>query len=87
MTDITPEIFTRASLQSVLGSNLKEIRQRQGLSQEAFADMVGVHRAYMGGVERGERNLTLRSVERIASALGIDPLKLLSPPGADGEPS
>jgi transcriptional regulator with XRE-family HTH domain len=79
MADITPQMFTRESLQSVLGSNLKEIRQRQGLSQEAFADVVGVHRAYMGGVERGERNLTLRSVERIAAALGIDPLTLLSP--------
>jgi len=54
-------------------------RQARGLSQEAFADLVGVHRTYMGGLERGERNLTLRSVERIAEQIGIDPLTLMDP--------
>jgi transcriptional regulator with XRE-family HTH domain len=38
---------------------------------------MGVHRTYMGGVERGERNLTLRSLERIAGRIEIDPLDLL----------
>jgi len=47
------------------------------LSQEAFADVLGVHRTYMGGVERGERNLTLKSLERIAEKIGVDPLALL----------
>jgi len=47
------------------------------LSQEAFADLVGVHPTYMGGLERGERNLTLRSVERIAESIPVDPLELL----------
>jgi transcriptional regulator with XRE-family HTH domain len=47
------------------------------LSQEAFADVLGVHRTYMGGVERGERNLTLKTVERIAERLHLDPLALL----------
>ncbi len=47
------------------------------MSQEAFADLVGVHRTYMGGLERGERNLTLKSVERIAERLGIDALALM----------
>jgi len=49
----------------------------QGLSQEAFADVLHVHRTYMGGIERGERNLTLKSVERIAERLAVDPLDLL----------
>ena len=40
--------------------------------------MLGVHRTYMGGIERGERNLTLRSVERIAAKLSLSPLDLLS---------
>lgn len=40
--------------------------------------MLGVHRTYMGGVERGERNLTLRSVERMAARIGVDPLSLLT---------
>jgi len=64
-------------LQKMVGRNLRAYRQARGLSQEAFADMVGVHRTYMGGLERGERNLTLRSVERIAERIGVDPLLLM----------
>jgi transcriptional regulator with XRE-family HTH domain len=64
-------------LQKTVGRNLRAYRQARGLSQEAFADMVGVHRTYMGGLERGERNLTLRSVERIATRIGVDPLVLM----------
>jgi transcriptional regulator with XRE-family HTH domain len=67
-------------LQRVFGRNLRAHREEQGLSQEAFADVVGVHRTYMGGVERGERNLTLKSVERIADRIGVDVLVLLTPP-------
>jgi transcriptional regulator with XRE-family HTH domain len=68
-------------LQKTVGHNLRAYRQARGLSQEAFADLVGVHRTYMGGLERGERNLTLRSVERIAEQIGIDPLVLMDPKG------
>jgi transcriptional regulator with XRE-family HTH domain len=64
-------------LQRTVGRNLRAFRQALGLSQEAFADVVGVHRTYMGGLERGERNLTLRSVERIADRVGVKPLELL----------
>jgi transcriptional regulator with XRE-family HTH domain len=64
-------------LQRRVGANLRAYRHERGLSQEAFADLVGVHRTYMGGLERGERNLTLRSLERIASLLDLDPLELL----------
>ena len=63
-------------LQRRLGVNLRTYRQLHGLSQEALADELGVHRTYMGGVERGERNLTLRSVERIADHLELDPLDI-----------
>lgn len=65
-------------LQKTVGANLRLYRQRKGLSQEDFAHELGVHRTYMGGVERGERNLTLRSVERFAESLGISPLDLLA---------
>ena len=64
-------------LQQTVGLNLRAYRKERGLSQEAFADIVGVHRTYMGRLERGERNLTLRSVERIAAQLDIEPLQLL----------
>jgi len=64
-------------LQRAVGRNLRAYRLERGLSQEAFADLVGVHRTYMGGLERGERNLTLRSVERIAAMIDADPMDLL----------
>jgi transcriptional regulator with XRE-family HTH domain len=56
-------------LQRTVGRNLRTYRQARGLSQEAFADVLGFHRTYMGAVERGERNLTLKSVERIVGRL------------------
>ncbi|MDA8292070.1 MAG: helix-turn-helix transcriptional regulator [Actinomycetota bacterium] len=65
-------------LQRAVGARLRSRRETLGLSQEAFAERLGVHRTYMGGIERGERNLTLRSVERIAGRLGVDPLALLA---------
>lgn len=65
-------------LQKTVGRNLRRYREQRGLSQEAFADVIGVHRTYLGGVERGERNLTLRSVERIAALIEANPLELLT---------
>lgn len=67
----------KGELQRTLGRNLRTYREARGLSQEDFAQVLGVHRTYMGGVERGERNLTLKSVERIAATLQVDPLDLL----------
>jgi transcriptional regulator with XRE-family HTH domain len=65
-------------LQRTVGENLRRLRLEQGISQEAFADQLGFHRTYIGGVERGERNLTLRTVERLADLLGVEPLELLT---------
>jgi transcriptional regulator with XRE-family HTH domain len=64
-------------LQRIFGRNLRAYRQARGLSQEAFAEILEVHRTYMGGVERGERNLTLQTVERLAKQIDEDPLSLL----------
>lgn len=64
-------------LQKRVGENLRAHREAEGLSQEAFAEVLGVHRTYMGAVERGQRNLTLQSLERIASKIGVDPVDLL----------
>ena len=69
-------------MQIVVGRNIRRLRQERALSQEDLADEIGVHRTYMGGVERGERNLTLRSLERLAERLGVSPLSLLADPDA-----
>lgn len=67
-------------LQRVVGANLRAYRVARGWSQEELAEVLVVHRTYMGGIERGERNLTLRSVEKLAARLGVDPMALLTAP-------
>jgi transcriptional regulator with XRE-family HTH domain len=64
-------------LQKDVGRRVRRIRTERGISQEELARAVGMHRTYLGGVERGERNLTLRSVERLADRLGVDVRVLL----------
>ena len=64
-------------LQKTVGRKLRAYRLERGLSQEAFADVLGVHRTYMGGVERGERNLTLKSLEKMAEQIGVEARELL----------
>ncbi len=64
-------------LQRTLGDNLRAYRAARGISQEALAEVLDVHRTYMSDLERGKRNLTLKSVERIAERLKLDPLDLL----------
>lgn len=52
-------------------SNVREQRLAQGLSQEDLADLCGLHRTYIGSVERGERNISIDNMERIALALEV----------------
>lgn len=69
-------------LQKRLGMNLRAFRVAKGLSQEELADLLGFHRTYVGGLERGERNVTLRTLGRLARELGVDPLSLLRDTGS-----
>lgn len=54
------------------GQRVQELRKERNLSQEQLADMSGVHRTYIGMVERAEKNITLRNIKKIAEALGVN---------------
>ena len=60
------------------GQRIRELRLRKGLSQEELAFRTGVHRTYLGGIERGERNPALKNIAAIAKALNITLSELFS---------
>jgi len=61
-----------------LAHNLRAKRKASGISQELLADLSGMHRTYVGGIERGERNVSIDNIERLAQALEADVLDLLA---------
>lgn len=63
----------------VFSQNLRQIREEKNFSQEKLADIAGLHRTYVSSVERGERNLTIDSMEKLAQALNVDIRELLKP--------
>lgn len=64
----------------LFGLRLTEVRKAKGLSQERLALESGLARSYLGGVERGKRNIALLNIHRLAEALGVPPASLLEPP-------
>lgn len=54
------------------GQRVQEFRKERNLSQEQLADLAGVHRTYIGMVERAEKNITLRNIKKIAKALDVN---------------
>ncbi|WP_332836718.1 helix-turn-helix domain-containing protein [Microlunatus antarcticus] len=71
------------------GARLQELRLRSGLTQELLAHEAGLHRTYVGGVERGERNVSLDAIWRLADALAVRPgvFFALGPESCDVQPS
>ena len=60
-----------------LGNTIKKLREKKGFSQEALAEEAGIHRTYMGRVERGKQNISILNLIKIAKALGIPSATLL----------
>jgi transcriptional regulator with XRE-family HTH domain len=65
-------------LLKALGQRIRDLRTEQGFSQEAFADKCGVHRTFMGTVERGESNLSFQNIAKVATTLGVSLSRLFS---------
>ena len=61
----------------VFGDNVQKYRREKQISQEKLAEIANVHRTYIGMIERAEKNITLRNIEKIAKALGIHITELL----------
>lgn len=73
---------SRRSARLVFAQNIRRLRQELGWSQEELADKTGLHRTYVGSVERGERNVSIDNVEKLAKALGSTVADMFSEGGA-----
>ena len=62
---------TVIKIEKKFGKRVRELRDKTGYSQEDLADLAGIHRTYLGGIERGERNPSLKNIQRIAKALKV----------------
>lgn len=64
----------------IFAINVKKYRSEQNLSQDALADLAGLHRTYISAIERERRNISIDNIENIAAALNIEPYQLFIPP-------
>lgn len=84
---LTPPPEERSPVLIAFGRTVRRLRKAQGFSQEAFADECGIDRSYMGGVERGERNIALINIVKIITGLGMQPSEFFQAlDAADGQP-
>ena len=67
-----------SKIQKQFGNRVRELRLSKGLSQEKLAFIVNIHRTYIGGIERGEQNPSLKNIAAIANALGVTLSELFS---------
>ncbi|WP_298941327.1 helix-turn-helix transcriptional regulator [uncultured Psychromonas sp.] len=63
---------TKTSITISFGNKIRELRKSRGLSQESLADLAELDRSYIGGVERGDRNISLNNIQKLSIALKIE---------------
>lgn len=68
-----------SSTKQIFGDRVRELRHQSSLSQEGLAALCKLDRTYIGGVERGERNISLINIIKISNALKVTPSKLMQP--------
>lgn len=88
MVEVSDATRKKAPELLAFGAAVRRQRKALGYSQEAFGDMCGIDRSYMGGIERGEHNLALVNILKIIRALGMPPsefFKALDEPGSDDQ--
>ena len=73
-----------SAIAKIIGQRIRNYRTQKGLSQEKLAELAGCHPTYIGQLERGEKNATLESVEKIASAMDISLSELFDKLGKSG---
>ena len=73
-----------SDIAKIIGQRIRKKKKKKGLSQEKLAELAGCHPAYIGQLERGEKNATLESVEKIASAMDISLSELFDKLGKSG---
>lgn len=62
----------------LVGSKIRDIRKEKGISQETLGEQAGFHYSYIGGVERGERNISLENLDKLAESLGVHASELFN---------
>ncbi len=72
------------NIMQVFGTNLRKYRMVLGVSQERFAEMCGLHRTYISDIERFQRSISLKNVQKIADALGVETFRLFLEEGEEG---
>jgi transcriptional regulator with XRE-family HTH domain len=82
-SNMTPEQLRKPSkrLVRILSDNIRRLRRERAFSQEQLSELCGLHRTYVGSVERGERNVTLSTLEAFSHALGVSVPELLTQKG------
>ena len=70
--------MSNKDIRKIIGDNVRFLRLQLKLSQEKLAFRTGLHRTYIGGIERGERNPTILTIAKIAKALDVNPQELIS---------